>query len=233
MAYIMLHALFAIDWAEESPMNTFFTRCLKRLLPLGFAASAAAVLLAPVPASASPYIVRLVQDGSSVVASGSGSVDLTGLTFDQEYLFGAASLWPSLGYLLAGTGGDLDGYTGFVGPASFGSGSFPVEAARTGDRVGIIGSSSSFGHPVLWVPTGYLSASALSNTSTFASASFTSLGVTPGSYVWTWGTGAEQSFTLNIVEVPKIDAPEPAALGMFGLGALLIGAFVGLRRRAA
>ena len=32
---------------------------------------------------------------------------------------------------------------------------------------------------------------------------------------------------------PPINAPEPEALGMFGLGALLIGLFVGLRRRFA
>ncbi|MGH8117063.1 MAG: PEP-CTERM sorting domain-containing protein [Rhodanobacteraceae bacterium] len=51
----------------------------------------------------------------------------------------------------------------------------------------------------------------------------------PGTYTWTWGTGADQSFTLDIVNA----VPEPAALGMFGFGVLLIGAFVGLRRRMA
>jgi hypothetical protein len=46
-----------------------------------------------------------------------------------------------------------------------------------------------------------------------------------------WGTGAEQSFTLIIGNT--VNASEPGALGMFGLGVLMIGAFVGLRRRVA
>jgi hypothetical protein len=33
------------------------------------------------------------------------------------------------------------------------------------------------------------------------------------------------------VMVPTAPVPEPAALGMFGLGALLIGLFAGMRRR--
>ena len=52
-----------------------------------------------------------------------------------------------------------------------------------------------------------------------------------GTYTWTWGTGAEQSFTLIIGNT--VNAPEPGALGMFGLGVLMIGAFVDLRRRVA
>jgi hypothetical protein len=33
---------------------------------------------------------------------------------------------------------------------------------------------------------------------TFNNATLTTLGVTPGTYVWTWGTGANQNFTLQI-----------------------------------
>jgi len=51
------------------------------------------------------------------------------------------------------------------------------------------------------------------------------LGVTPGMDTRTWRTGADQSFTL-VTQVP-----EQAALGMFGLGVLLIGDFVTLLRR--
>ena len=50
-------------------------------------------------------------------------------------------------------------------------------------------------------------------------------------YVWIWGTGAEQRFTLVIGGA--VTVPEPATLGMYGFGVLLIGAFVRLRRRAA
>jgi len=37
---------------------------------------------------------------------------------------------------------------------------------------------------------------------TFNNATLASLGVTPGTYVWTWGDGANQRFTLRIGTVP-------------------------------
>ena len=51
----------------------------------------------------------------------------------------------------------------------------------------------------LFVPQGYVSGAALSDSMTFNNATFASLGVTPGTYVWTWGTGLpNQNFTLMI-----------------------------------
>ena len=71
----------------------------------------------------------------------------------------------------------------------------------------------------------------MSSSATWDNATFASLGVTPGTYVWTWGTAVGQSFTLDVVKPAGV--PEPAALGMFGFGTLLIGALVGLRRHVA
>lgn len=211
-------------------MSMLSTLFLKRLVPLGLMASVTAVLLTPGAANATPYVVKLVQQGTNVVSTGSGAIDLTGLTFEYATLTGGASLWPSSGFVMTGPQSSvaLDTYTGFTGPASFGSGNVVGPNANTGDTVGIIGSSSYYGVVNLWVPSGYVSGNALLGTSTYFNASFASLGVTPGTFVWTWGTGADQSFTLDIV-----NAPEPAALGMFGFGVLLIGAFVGRRRRTA
>ena len=141
---------------------------------------------------------------------------------------------PSLGYVFTGSQSSvaLDTYTGFMGPTSFGSGSgFVAADVNTGDTAGIIGNSSFYGITNLWVPFGYVSEAALLGTETYDNASFASLGVTPGTYVWTWGAGADQSFTLEISKVANV--PEPAALAMFGFGMLLVGAFVGLRRRMA
>jgi len=51
---------------------------------------------------------------------------------------------------------------------------------------------------LLLVPSGYVSGAPLSDSMTFNNATFASLGVTPGTYVWTWGAGANQNFTLQI-----------------------------------
>ena len=118
--------------------------------------------------------------------------------------------------------GDYLSGSGFSGPSSFGTGSvFTRASSGVGDYVGI--------NPVftaLFVPFGYTSGDPLSGSTTFSGHSFSSLGLTPGVYEWTWGTGATaDSFTVNIGAVPV-----PAAVWLFGSG--LIG-LVGLARRKA
>jgi VPDSG-CTERM motif len=67
------------------------------------------------------------------------------------------------------------------------------------------------------VPTGYVSGAALSDDMTFNNATFASLGVTPGTYVWTWGDGANQRFTLIIGGVGVPDGGWTVSLLGFGL----------------
>ena len=81
-----------------------------------------------------------------------------------------------------------------AGPTDFGSGGF-----INGDQ----GSEGPFGifslANGLYLPSDYLSGSALSGNATWSNSTFLSLGVTPGTYVWTWGSGNNaDSFTLNI-----------------------------------
>lgn len=211
-------------------MSNLVPACFKQFVSPGLALLTAIVLLAPCTARATPYVVTLVQQGSNVVVTGSGAIDLTGLTFDGAYSYIGSEFGPAYGSVLTGTQVPyIDGYTGSSGPTNFGSGGFASPISTSGDGVGIIGNPAYYGFTVLWVPQGYVSETALTSDATLANASFASLGVTPGTYTWTWGTGADQSFTLTTMTA----VPEPAALGMFGFGALLIGAFVGLRRRTA
>jgi hypothetical protein len=44
------------------------------------------------------------------------------------------------------------------------------------------------------------------SSATFDNQSFASLGVTPGTYIWSWGDGPNQSFTLDIVSPPACPA---------------------------
>ena len=148
---------------------------------------------------AQAYSVTLEQVGSNVVANGSGAFNLTGLTFQFSETASGVGVLPSEGEISTGPTGfvTLDIYTGFTGPTSFGSGSDSLANTGSGDLVDIQG---EFGH--LFVPHGYVSGAALSDSMTFNNQTFASLGLTPGTYVWTWGTGLEnQNFTL-VIGVP-------------------------------
>jgi hypothetical protein len=184
-------------------------------------AACAALLGSPVAANATPYVVTLQETTQGVVATGSGAIDLTGLEFaDSGVLPGAAQLNPSAAVIAAGPTLSLDGvveYNGFTGPTSFGSGVDRVADDGSGDLVDICGACND-----LFVPRFYVSDTPLSGTSTYAGQTFGSLGVTPGTYKWTWGTAADQSFTLEIAEPSVTPVPLPATLPLLatGLGAL-------------
>ncbi|MFL6513906.1 MAG: PEP-CTERM sorting domain-containing protein [Chthoniobacterales bacterium] len=161
------------------------------LIGCGFAAS---------PASAG-YVVTLNQVGSDVIATGGGPLDLTGLTFREPTSLGDFNnpgIIPVDGVIVTGAGGKMDVYTGFSGPPSFGSGGATrgtIPFSSTGDLVGI----SPLFNNNLFVPAGYLSNNPLSDVATYSGKTFSSLGVAPGTYEWSWGTGLNQNFTLQIV----------------------------------
>jgi len=168
------------------------------------------------------YIVTLEQVGSNVVATGSGAFDLSGLTFLNQGL-GSPYMAAGQGLIQTGSAASTDVYTGFTGPTSFGSGGNVFASTSSGDFVAIAGSSTPKG---MQVPQGYVSGQSLSDTMTFNSATFASLGVTPGTYTWTWGTGANQNFTLQIGPAGVPDAGSTIGLlflsliGLFGLNRL-------------
>ena len=76
----------------------------------------------------------------------------------------------------------------------------------------------------LSVPDGYVSGAALLSSATWNNATFASLGVTPGTYVWTWGTGGpNQNFTLIIGGAGVPDGGSTVSLlgfALLGLAAL-------------
>ena len=182
---------------------------------LMFTAVAAVSLVHPAQA----YTVTLEQVGSNVVATGSGAINLTELTFVNHFGPANNQLWASGGVILTGAApAFIDGYGGFTGPTSFGSGGNFFPSTSSGDFVGIAGPGSG---GFIFVPLGYVSGAALSDSMTFTNATFASLGVTPGRYVWRWGPGADQNFTLQIGSVP--DGGSTVSLlgfALFGLAAL-------------
>jgi len=178
-----------------------------------------------VPLAHADYLVTLVQQGNNVVAMGSGTLDLAGLELNPPSClvggcFTNAGINPMVEAISTGQGGNGDEvpsrfYSGFTTvPASFGSGGPTFPNSGTGDTVAIDGD-------MLSVPLDYVSGNSLSDKSTYDNRTFGSLGVIPGTYVWTWGSGpTADSFTLQIV--PGRNVPEPAS------GTLLIAGLVGL-----
>jgi hypothetical protein len=188
-------------------------------------ALAATLVAAAAPARAG-YIVTFSQVGSDVLASGTGTIDLNGLTPVTS-----GSTVPQVGPTFAteatGAAGGIDEYSGASGPTSFGPGVFTNATTGTGDLVAIqqlLGETAGF----VDVPTGYTSGASLSDTATYAGQSFASLGLTPGSYLYTFGSGADaDTFTVDVAA----PVPEPASLTLLGIAAGF--GLVARRRRAA
>jgi hypothetical protein len=197
--------------------------------------AACALFGATAAANASPYVVTIQQVGSDVVATGSGNIDLTGLTSPQSFTF-AAVIEASTGLIDLSTGA-ADLFNGTIsGPTNFGpgiGGSLTFASTSSGPIVGFDAEDAAIFNRDLRIPSGYVSDSALStSTDTFASATLASLGLTPGTYQWTWGTGADQSFTVQIVGTVS-SVPLPAALPLFATGLAGLGLLGWRRKRKA
>lgn len=179
---------------------------------------AAAASMGTVKAS---FIVNVAQVGSNVVATGVGSVNTASLYEDDTFALYQDSIHPSSGEIELGTApsqigiySNLD-FSGLTGPASFGNGGLSNPSSSSGDLVGIGIASPG----LLVLPYSYVSGAPLADTAAFDNSTFASLGLTPGTYEWTWGSGpTADSFTVQVGAVTV--APEPG--GMFPLLGIVV-----------
>jgi hypothetical protein len=180
----------------------------------GIAGIGAAMLIGlSAPSAQVGYVVDLTQQGSNVLATGSGAIDLTGLGF-FESLSEEAELLPDFGVIFTGptSATVVDGYAAVTGPSGFGGGATTAASSGSGDFVGIDGFPG-----LLIVPSGYVSDASLSDTATYDNQTFSSLGATPGRYEWTWGPGANQNFAL-VIGIPEPSTWAMMLTGFAGLG---------------
>ena len=185
---------------------------MKMKVILLLAIATASLLILSQPAQAG-YMVTLQQVGSNVVATGSGAIDLTGLSF-LGLSSTTASIQPNAGFISV-VSGSVNEYNGFSGPSSFGPGFGGNASSSSGDAVFIFATTE------LGVPSGYVSNSLLSDSSTYNGATFATLGVTPGIYEWTWGTGLNQNFTLDALAPAVPDSGSTLGLLSLSVVALL------------
>ena len=171
------------------------------------------------PPAEAAFLATLLQVGPDVVATGAGSLNITGLADVGAGPVGTG-IGPSYPILVLGPTDAIfvPEYKTIAGATAFGTGGYTDPTSGSGDRVGVVNNL------FLVVPAGYVSDAPLSSSMTWANQTFASLGVTPGSYTWSWGSGATaDSFTLTIA------VPAPAALPLFALG---LAGLAATRRRA-
>jgi hypothetical protein len=165
------------------------------------------------PTAQAAYTATLSQIGPNVFATGSGSLDITDISLYEIAVTFAVVRGSSA--VLIFEGGPFDDYRGISGPTNFGSGLQLNASSATGNLAGVAGISGD-----LFAPAGYTSGTSLgTSTDTWNNTTLSALGLTPGTYVWNWGTGIHaDSFTLQIV-------PEPGTtmlLMLGGVGALAV-----------
>jgi hypothetical protein len=177
------------------------------------------------------FIITFSQVGTNVQANGVGSINLSGLQFFVPDS-GGGVVTPSAAVALVGGSSMLDFYTvgSVIGPTSFGPGGQTLSSSDTGDAVEIEGDNGNIlpSGTVVAVPQGYTSGM-LSGQSTWDNTTISGLGLTPGTYEWTWA-----SDDLKVVVLaPATATPEPASLTLLGFGAVGLLGYGWRRRRSA
>jgi hypothetical protein len=187
-----------------------------------------AVFTVAAPQARAGFIATVQQVGSNVVITGTGSLNTTALSVTatgDSYFAGVNPNFPALN-IGAGLGGTTELFGGITGPTAFGTCcgvTFETASSNTGNIAGI----NNNGGLVLMVPQGYVSGTVFSDSDTFLSETIAGLGITPGTYTWSWGTGPTADFFELSVGA---STPEPASVVL--VGSAMLG-LLALRRRIA
>jgi hypothetical protein len=178
------------------------------------------------------YTVTFSQVGNDVVANGTGSLNLADLA-NPGGAGGGGFVAASSGTIGIGPiGGSIpeDAYTGpIVGPTNYGPGGVFVANIGSGNLVELYSTNN-----YIYVYEGYVSGNPITNSSTWTGTTIAGLGLTPGTYTWTWGAGGNaDSFTIIVPGYAQA-VPTLGALNLIALVGLMAAvALVILRRRLA
>ena len=179
----------------------------------------ALAMLALAPAAHAQVTLTFLQSGSDVNAQATGTLNLTGLTKggsgsnQMDFVEGQ-----NAAVVVGSSGASFDIYSGFTGPAAFGSGGAVTASSGSGSRFAIADAQD-----LLLVPGGYTSGSPISGGAVFTGQSFSSLGLTPGTYTYKL---PNDTVTVNI-GAPVPEASTTVSFGLLlalGMGGLVIAA---------
>ena len=172
-----------------------------------------ALILSATSGAQAAVTITIAPSGADVVATGGGTINLSALLFRFNSSIASSNITIEDGLVRIGAASSTSLYSGITGPSSIGSGVGARASSATGAMFGVFVSAGS-----IQVPQGYVSNALLSGTATWNGKTISSLGLTPGTYVYNWGSGGTaDSLTLQIV-------PEPshALLLLGGLGTLAL-----------
>jgi hypothetical protein len=158
----------------------------------------------PTPSSAPEgFTVTVSQVSSDVVWSGSGSFNLTDLTVNQT-LPGVSSGYnaPNAQFIV-GSSSNATTYSGSsftTFPTSFGVPGGATVSSTSGSVFGIVQTEGPSGPREVLVPQGYTSGTVISGSATYNGQTIAGMGLISGTYVWSWGSGANTSSITLIIE---------------------------------
>jgi hypothetical protein len=172
------------------------------------------------------YTITIGQSGANVVAVGSGTINTTALTLSvapppTPRVNGNAALI----YIGAGGGGQQGTPIASPSPSNFGGGGGGVFATNssTGDLVGA--QAAGGGHII--VPAGYVSGAALSSAAQWNNTTLSALGLAPGTYTFTWGSGATaDSLIVHVLDAASLSVSTTHSSPIFQAGPGVITATV-------
>jgi len=150
--------------------------------------------------TSSGFTVTVTQVGPDVVWSGSGYFNLSALLSSGSNTIGGgfdagSAIWA------IGPTATVDTYSGtsVTYPASFGAGGVPA-TSNSGSTFGIL-SGPAPALRLLYVPSGYISNTIISGSTTYLGQTIVGMGLTPGTYTWTWTTGPNSTSVVMIISV--------------------------------
>ena len=159
----------------------------------------------PTSGASGNFNVSVSQVGPDVVWSGSGSFNLTSLTLNQnlpgvtggfnrafaQFVVGPTSPSPATTY----SGSSFTTFPNSFGPTPGGL----SPSSSSGSIFGVVQTSGTGGPREVLVPQGYVSGTVISGSMTYNTQTIAGMGLTPGTYTWSWGSGGDTSTLVMII----------------------------------
>jgi hypothetical protein len=164
--------------------------------------------------------INIDQVGANVVLTGSGSLNIGGMTFVDTTTVGSGVGGDVAAAYVGPTFATVDTNTGLTGPTSFGTGAFHFASSGSGSLFGL-------DFNVLEVPHGYVSGTQLTGSATLTNTTLTALGLDIGTFTFTL---PHDTVTVQIGSTAVVPEPLTAIVAVFGAVAYI--AYGSRHRRA-